>query len=209
MRIFSLPRPNAVQSGHSISGGKCVLDIIQVSKIHIIAVVGGCLHGLDGGRCGIITRIVCVAAGAGVVAEGRVVVVSEMVDVTHAVGRVVGGCVRCQTRLSVPHQHRHRHPPGRRQRHHLQTLVLPLTLALVPPVLEPYFHLGRGEFEHGGQVVSLRGGQVPLLLKATLQLVHLRLGEENPGLPASPGLWPLRIFRLDIRQGLGWKTEVL
>lgn len=91
---FSLPRPNAVQSGHSISGGKCVLDIIQVSKIHIIAVVGGRLHGLDGGRCGIITRIVCVAAGAGVVAEGRVVVVTEVVDVTHAVGRVVGGCVR-------------------------------------------------------------------------------------------------------------------
>lgn len=167
------------------------------------------MHGLDGGRCGIITRIVCVAAGAGVVAEGRVVVVGEMVDVAHAVGRVVGGWVSRQTRLSVPHQDRHGHPPGRRQRHHLQALVLPLTFALVPPVLEPDFHLGGGEFEHAGQVVSLRGGQVPLLFEATLQLVHLRLGEEYPGLPASPGLWPLRIFRLDIRQGVGWKTEIL
>lgn len=167
------------------------------------------MHGLDGSRCGIIARIVCVAAGASVVAEGWVVVVSEMVDVTHAVGRVVRGCVRRQTRLSVPHQDRHRHPPGRRQRHHLQALVLTLPFTFVPPVLEPDFHLGRGEFEHAGQVVSLRSGQVPLLLKATLQLVHLRLREEYAGLPASPGLWPVQIFRLYIPQGLGRNTEVL
>lgn len=115
------------------------------------------MHGLNGGRCGVIARVVCVAAGAGIVAEGWVVVVSEVVDVAHAVGRVIGGCVRRQTRLPVPYQDRHRHPPGRRQRHHLKALVLPLPFALVPPVLEPDFHLCRGEFEHAGQVVSLRG----------------------------------------------------
>ncbi|KAG7241827.1 hypothetical protein INR49_024797 [Caranx melampygus] len=79
----------------------------------------------------IVTRIVCVAAGAGVVTESWVVVISEMIDVTHAVGGVVGGSVRRQAGLPIPHQHRHRHPPGRRQRHHLQALVLPLPLALV------------------------------------------------------------------------------
>lgn len=164
-----------------------------------------------GGR--ITTRIVRVAAGVGVVTESGVVVVSEMVDVAHAVGRVVGrvvgGCVRRQARLPVAHQHRYRHPPGRRQRHHLQALVLPLPLALVPPVLEPDLHLGRGEFEHPGQVVSLWGGQVPLLFEAALQLVHLRLGEEDPRLPASPGLGPVLIFRFYVLHRLGRDTKFL
>lgn len=132
-----------------------------------------------------------------------------MIDVTHAVGGVVGGSVSRQAGLPIPHQHRHRHPPGRRQRHHLQALVLPLPLALVPPVLEPNLHLGRGEFEHPGQVVSLRGGQVPLLFEAALQLVHLRLGEEDPRLPASPRLGPIRILGFYILGWLDRRTELL
>lgn len=181
--------------------------MIQVSdpKVHVIPVVGGSLHC----GCRIITRIVCVAAATGVVTESWEVVVSKMVDVTHAVGGVVGGRVRRQAGLPIPHQHRHRHSPGRRQGHHLQALVLPLPLALVPSVLEPDLHLGRGEFEHSGQVVPLRSGQVPLLLEAALQLVHLRLGEEDPRLSASPGLGSVRILGFYVLNGLDRRTELL
>lgn len=71
---------------------------------------------------------------------------------------------------------------------HLQTLVLPLPLAFVPPVLEPDLDLGGGEFERAGQVLSLRRGQVPLLLETPLQLEHLSLGEEHAGFPPGPPL---------------------
>lgn len=66
-----------------------------------------------------------------------------------------------------------------------------MALAFVPPVLKPDFDLRGGEFEEVGQVLSLRGGQVALLSEAPLQLGHLGLGEEDPGLPAQPGsaLW--------------------
>lgn len=90
--------------------------------------------------------------------------------------------------LPVPHQDRHRHPPRRgRVPRQLQGLVLPLALAFVPPVLEPYFDLRGGEFERAGQVLSLRGGQVALPREAPLQLGHLGMGEEDSGLPAQPG----------------------
>ena len=68
----------------------------------------------------------------------------------------------------------------------LQGLVLPLPLALVAAVLEPDLHLRGGEFEAGGQVLSLRGRQVALLLEASLQLEHLGLGEQHSGLPPGP-----------------------
>jgi len=78
---------------------------------------------------------------------------------------------------------------------HLQALVLPLPLALVAAVLEPDLHLRGGELEAGGEVLPLRGGQVALLLEAPLQLEHLRLGEEDAGLPPAPLLLrrPLRV----------------
>lgn len=66
----------------------------------------------------------------------------------------------------------------------LQGLVLPLPLALVPPVLEPDLHLRGGELEGGGELLALWGGQVALLLEAPLQLEHLGLGEEDARLPA-------------------------
>ena len=92
---------------------------------------------------------------------------------------------RCATELPVPHQHRHRHPPRCRWiTRQLQRLVLPLTLTFVPPVLKPDFDLVGGEFERVCQVFPLRGGQVALLSEAPLQLGHLGLGEEDPGLPA-------------------------
>ena len=69
---------------------------------------------------------------------------------------------------------------------HLQRLVLPLPLAFVPPVLEPDLDLGGGELQGAGQVLSLRGGQVALLLEAPLQLEHLSLGEEDAGFPPGP-----------------------
>ena len=68
----------------------------------------------------------------------------------------------------------------------LQRLILPLPLAFVPTVLKPDLDLGGGEFQGAGQVFSLRGGQVTLLLEAPLQLEHLSLGEEDSGLPPGP-----------------------
>lgn len=89
------------------------------------------------------------------------------------------------TQLSVPHQHRHRHPPGSGMKpRQLQRLILSLAFAFVPPVLKPDFDLCGCEFEDVGQVFPLRGGQVALLSEATLQLGHLGLREEDPGLPA-------------------------
>lgn len=70
----------------------------------------------------------------------------------------------------------------------LQSLVLPLSLALVPPVLEPDFDLRRGEFQGTGQMLSLRGGQVTLLLEAPLELKHLSLREEDTGFSPRPRL---------------------
>ena len=69
---------------------------------------------------------------------------------------------------------------------HLKALILSLPFAFVPPVLEPDLHLRGGEFEAGGQVLSLRGRQVALLLKASLQLEHLGLGEQHSRLPPGP-----------------------
>lgn len=92
--------------------------------------------------------------------------------------------------LPVPHQHRHRDPPGRghgRVAGQLQGLVLRLALALVPPVLEPDLHLRGGELQDAGQVLSLRRRQVALPPEVRLQLGHLGLREEDPGLPARPG----------------------
>lgn len=68
----------------------------------------------------------------------------------------------------------------------LQSLVLPLPLALVPPVLEPDLDLRGGELEGRGEVLPFRGGQVALLLEAPLQLEHLGLGEEDARFPAGP-----------------------
>lgn len=63
-------------------------------------------------------------------------------------------------------------------------LVFLLTFALVAVVLEPDFHLSRCQVYHAGQVLSLRCRQILLLLEPPLQFVHLRLGKEDPALPA-------------------------
>lgn len=78
----------------------------------------------------------------------------------------------------------------------LQGLVLPLPLAFVPPVLEPDLDLGRGELKGAGQVLSLRGGQVTLLLEAPLQLKHLSLGKEDARFPSGPLLLGGRLLRV-------------
>lgn len=90
--------------------------------------------------------------------------------------------------LPVAHQHRHRHPSGRRWKpDQLQRLVLLLPLTFVPPVLKPDFDLRGCEFEGVRQVFSLRAGQVALLSEAPLQFRNLRLGEKDPRLPAQSG----------------------
>lgn len=104
-------------------------------------------------------------------------------------GRVAAALAR----LPVFHQHRHGHPPrglllllaGAAILLHLLLgrLVLRLSLHLVPVVLKPDLHLGRGQVDHAGQVLPLRRRQVFLLLEASLQLVDLRLGEQHTPLP--------------------------
>ena len=107
-------------------------------------------------------------------------------------GRVAAALAR----LAVLHQHRHGHSPRglllllllarAAVLLHLLLghLVLRLPLHLVPVVLEPDFHLGRGEVDHTCQVLPLGRRQVFLLLEASLQLVDLRLGEQHS--PLSP-----------------------
>lgn len=73
----------------------------------------------------------------------------------------------------------------------LQGLVLPLSLALVPAILEPDFHLRGRELQTAGEVLALGRGQVPLLLEPALQLEDLSLREEHPRLPAAARLRPL------------------
>ena len=110
--------------------------------------------------------------------------------VVGAVGvRAGGDAVRRWVRLrapeagfAVPDQHGHCHPPrGQRVGSQLQGFILPLPLALVPPVLEPDFQLRGGELEHAGEVLPFRSGEVFLLLKSPLQFKHLSLGEQNSG----------------------------
>lgn len=79
---------------------------------------------------------------------------------------------------------------------HLKSLVLPLPLAFVPPVLEPDLDLGGGEFQRAGQVLSLRGRQVALLLEPPLQLEHLSLGEEDARFPPGPLLFSGGLLRV-------------
>lgn len=81
------------------------------------------------------------------------------------------------TGLPIPHQNRDGDPVARQQR--LQAALSASSLHLVAVVLEPDLHLVRGETDQPGQVLPLRGRQVPLLPEATLQLEGLRLGEQH------------------------------
>lgn len=97
------------------------------------------------------------------------------------IGRPVASA---ETRLSVSHEHWDGYPArGQRVTGQLQALILPLPLALVPPVLKPDLDLCGGELEHGRELLSLRGRQVALLLETPLQLEHLSLGEEHARFP--------------------------
>lgn len=105
------------------------------------------------------------------------------------------GCVTAALAwLSVFHQHRHRHPPwrllllltGTIVLLHLLLghLVLGLPFHFIPVVLKPNFNLSRSQVYHAGQMFPFRRGEVLLLLEPPLKLIHLRLGEEYPSLPA-------------------------
>lgn len=52
-----------------------------------------------------------------------------------------------------------------------------LALVLVPPILEPYLHLGRRHLQTLRHLLAFRRRQVLLQLEALLQLVDLGLGE--------------------------------
>ena len=52
----------------------------------------------------------------------------------------------------------------------------------LPVVLEPDLDLSRRQPDDAGQMLPLGGGQVPLLAKASLQLVGLRLREQHASL---------------------------
>lgn len=87
-----------------------------------------------------------------------------------------------QARPPIPDQHWHGHPSRRRQTPSqlMSAFLLHRSLGLVPVVLEPDLHLCRRQSDQAGQVFSLRCGQVALLPEASLQLVGLRFGEQDP-----------------------------
>ena len=67
----------------------------------------------------------------------------------------------------------------------LQLLQVPLQLGA--PVLEPRDHLGVGEAQRGGDLVSVGRGQVLLVEEALLQLVDLLVREGRPRLASLLG----------------------
>lgn len=142
----------------------CGLVLSSADRVQA-PVHGGAAHGGTGGHPGIAppisSTIRAAAIGAVVGAIGA-----------RAVGDAVQGWIRLRapkTGFAIPDQHRHRHPPrGQRVGSQLQGFILPLPLALVPPVLEPDFHLRGGELEHIGEVLPFRSGEVFLLLKPPL-----------------------------------------
>jgi len=70
-----------------------------------------------------------------------------------------------------------------------------LPLPLVPPILEPDFHLGLGEPERSGETGSLRGREIALQVERALQLEHLRPGEYCPRLLLA--LYAIRLATVD------------
>lgn len=71
---------------------------------------------------------------------------------------------------------------------HFHTFLGPCSLHLIPVVLEPDLHLGRGEADQAGQVLPLGGGEIPLLPEAALQLVGLRFRKQHPSFPLLAGV---------------------
>lgn len=119
-----------------------------------------------------------------------------MID-SHIVRCVVSGRVS-QAGLPVSNQNRHGDTSWRGDAHHLQGLILALSFTLIASVLKPDFHLSGGEFEHIGQMISLRSREIFLLLEASLELVHLRLREEDARLPSFPLFGTIGILQFKI-----------
>lgn len=169
-------------------------EAAYVSQVHVHEGVGGARRRKSG-DAGVCAAVVGVVSGA-VVCICRISVITVRVG---SIWSCSGVALRTtQARLSISDQHRHGDAPRWWRvvlSRHLQRLVLPLPFALVATVLEPDLHLVRGEFKGGRQVLALRGGQVALLLEASLQLEDLRLREEHPGSPPAPLLLhgPLRV----------------
>lgn len=196
-KVLRLPGPDALQcplaGRHHRSLRRLALRLrAQVSQIHVHKSIGCGVTGLQRRQTGVRVRV---GVHRVAVTVGLVAVVAVRARRSDRVGRVI--VLRAsQTRPPVPDQHRDSHPSGRWWRMvvvvmvmvagQLQSLVLPLPFALVPPVLEPDLDLRGGELEGGGEVLPLRRGQVALLLEAPLQLEHLGLGEEDARFPAGP-----------------------
>lgn len=176
--VFLGPHLHLPSPDPCLHGGLQTRRLVLSSAGHAqTAVHGGAAHGGTGGHPGIappIASTIWAAIGAVVGAIG-----------VRAVGDAVQSWIRLRAPkagFAVPDQHRHRHPPrGQRVCSQLQGFILPLPLALVPPVLEPDFHLRGGELERIGEVLPFRSREVFLLLKSPLQFEHLSLGEQNTG----------------------------
>lgn len=158
-----------------LHGGLQACGLVLSGAGHAQAPVHGrAAGGGVGGHPGVVPPV---ATTIGAAAIGTVVGAIGV----RAGGDAVRGWVRLgppQTGFAIPDQHGHCHPArGQRVGSQLQGFILPLPLALVPPVLEPDFHLRGGEIEHAGQVLPFRSGEVFLLLKSPFQFKHLRLGE--------------------------------
>lgn len=86
------------------------------------------------------------------------------------------------TGLTVSHQHWYSNPPGRAPAAAGLDALARCSLRLIPVILEPDLHLGRRETNDGGQMLTLGCAQVTLLTETSLQLVSLRLGEQDSSL---------------------------
>lgn len=174
----------------------------NVPQIHIHESIGRGVAGRERRETRISTRV-SVAIHRVVIAVGWIAVVAVRIGSSDCVRGII--VLRSsETRPPVSDENRHSHPPWRRwwvvmvvmMTRNLQGLVLALPLAFVPPVLEPDLDLGRGELKGAGQMLSLRGGQVTLLLEAPLQLKHLSLGKEDARFPSGPLLLGGRLLRV-------------
>ena len=118
--------------------------------------------------------------------HGRLVVHLQVVLRLHQRRRVDRGPL---ARDPVLHQHGDGDSArGRKRVDVRQPFLLAGPLQLVAVVLEPDLHLHGGQPDDGGQVLPLGSGQVALLPEASLQLVCLRFGEEDPPLSLLVGL---------------------
>ncbi len=89
---------------------------------------------------------------------------------------------------------------------HFHTFLRPGSLHFVSMVLEPDFHLGWSQADQTGEMLPLRGWQIPLLPKPALEFVSLCLGKEHPPFALLTGVAAVaRSFLVVVRRLVRWR----